>query len=74
MKEVIFDGKVILDLEKILQSDSIAGIEMVGSDPGNLGDNILYLVSPNSGGNQELYIRYNTALYKIGEQVPSIGE
>ena len=69
MKELLFDDALIANFKGMLESTTIKGIEMVGSDPGDRSDNILYIVSPNATLNTELYIRFNTAYYKIGEIV-----
>ena len=62
MKEIYFGDTLLLDLSKIILSSTIKGIEYVDTDPGNLDNNVIYLVETNN----KLYLRYNTALFEIG--------
>ena len=65
MNKVTFDGEVILDIEKIVNSDTVKGIEVATADPGDLDNNIVYLVFNSS----KLYVRYNSYYYEIGDPV-----
>ena len=71
MNQIIYNGKVLLDIEKLVNSDTISGIEMVGIDPGEMHDNKIYIIATNSSGGNDLFIRHNTGLWKIGEAVSS---
>lgn len=68
MNKLTFNGEVILDIEKLINSNTVKGIEIVSTDPGDLGDDIIYLVFTTTG-NYDLNLRYNSNYYKIGEPV-----
>ena len=70
MKEIVFDGKVLIDLSKLVLSSSIKGIEFTQTDPGDLEDNIIYLIGVNT--TNKLFLRFNALLFEIGEEVSSI--
>lgn len=72
MKEIVFDGKVLIDLSKLVLSSSIKGIEFTQTDPGDLEDNIIYLIEVNTINTNKLFLRFNALLFEIGEEVSSI--
>ena len=71
MNQIIYNGRVLLDIEKLVNSNTIKGIEMLGVDPGDMHDNKIYIIATNSSGGNDLFIRHNTGLWKIGEAVSS---
>lgn len=62
MKEIYFGDSLILDLSKLVLSNTIKGIEYVNEDPLDKDDSVIYLFENSN----KLYLRYNTALFEIG--------
>jgi hypothetical protein len=67
MNKVTFDGEVILDIEKIINSNTVKGIEFVSADPGEMDDNIVYLIF--GSGDSHICLRYNSLIFQIGEPI-----
>lgn len=65
MDKIYLGDTLLLDIGKLIQSDSIKGIEFTNTDPGVETDDKIYIISPT--GSNYLYLRYNSTLFKIGE-------
>ena len=69
MNKVTFDGEVILDIEKIMNSDTVKGVEFINTDPGDMDNNIVYLIF--GSGDSHICLRYNNLIFQIGEPTQS---
>lgn len=69
MDKLMFEDKVILDVEKLMNSDTVKGVEFVNTDPGNMDNNIVYLIF--GSGDSHICLRYNNLIFQIGEPIQS---
>ncbi|MBO7615068.1 MAG: hypothetical protein J6T15_05170 [Bacilli bacterium] len=61
MDSIMFEDSVLVDFTKLVNSNTVKGIEVVSTDPGNLSDDILYLIM----GATTLDLRFNANIYSI---------